>query len=292
MNLLRLIILPVIILGTCSVWSQPSLDSLLSRVNQNNRTLTGAKQFYENTRISAKTNLYPENPEVEYTHLWGSPADLGNRTDFGVTQSFDFPGVYTKRSKLSKAGIEKASRLVESVHQETLLEAKQLWIEKVYLNRKQKTLEKRMSEADRISAYLRQQYEAGEISRLKYNKALLVQASLQSEVVLLNAETSALNSEIERISGNQAAGLAGNQESTASGIPVPMIIDSIYYPVDYALLDSVLRSSLEDPLYRAYLQDVKVLNLQKQLTRASSMPKSPGCPTGDHRPHLGECKQG
>jgi len=273
MNLLRLLILPVIILGTCTAWSQQSLDSLLSRVNQNNRTLTSARQFYENTRISAKTNLYPENPEIEYAHLWGSPADFGNRTDFGVSQSFDFPGVYTKRSKLSKAGIERASRLVESVRQETLLEAKHLWVEKVYLNRKQKALEKRMGEADRISAYLRQQYEAGEISRLKYNKALLVRASLQSEVVQLNAETSALNSEIERISGNQVAGFAGNQESAALGNSVPMIVDSNYYPVDHALLDSVLTSSLEDPLYRAYLQDVTVLNLQKQLTRASSMPK-------------------
>jgi len=273
MNLIRILILPAIILGTYTVNSQPSLDSLLSRVNQNNRTLTGARQFYENTRISAKTNLYPENPEVEYAHLWGSPEDLGDRTDFGVSQSFDFPGVYTKKSKLSKAGVEKASRFVESVRQETLLEAKQLWIRKVFLNRKQNALEKRMREAARISAYLRKQYEAGEISRLKYNKALLMQASLQSEVILLNAETSALNSEIVRISGNQAEYHAGTRESTTSGIPVPIILDSNYYTSDNALLDSVLASSLKDPLYRAYLQDVEVLNLQKQLTRAASMPK-------------------
>jgi len=260
-------------MGTCTAWSQSSLDSLLSRVIQNNRTLAGVRQYYENTRISARTNLYPENPEVEYAHLWGSPADMGNRTDFGVSQSFDFPGVYTKRSKLSKVGVDKAQSLVESLQQETLLEAKNLWIEKVYLNRKQKALENRMDEADRISAYLRQQYEAGEISKLKYNKALLVQASLQSEVEMLNAVSAALDSEIERISGIQNNGLGGNQESPAPGIPGSMIRDSIYYPIDHALLDSVLASSLEDPLYRAYQQDVEAMNLQKQLTRAASMPK-------------------
>ena len=56
------------------------------------------------------------------------------------------------------------------------------------------------------------------------------------------------------------------------GVPVPTITDSNYYPVDHARLDSVLASSLEDPRYRAFLQDVEVLNLQKQLTRVSALP--------------------
>jgi outer membrane protein, heavy metal efflux system len=257
MNLIRVIILPVIILGTCTARSQPSLDSLLSRVNQNNRTLEGARQFYENTRISAKTDLYPDNPEVEYAHLWGSPANLGNRTDFGVSQSFDFPGVYTKRSKLSKAGVEKASRIVENVRQTTLLEAKQLWVEKVYLNRKLRVQKKRVAEADQVSGFYRMQFENGEISRLKYNKALLLHASLRSELDMLEAESSVLDTEIARISGD----------------PDITIVNQDYYLTDNAILDSVLQSSLSNPLYQAYKQEIEVLNLRKQLTRAAGMPK-------------------
>ena len=257
MNLSRYIILQILICGSLPAWSQASLDSLLSKVLQNNLSIMGAGQYYENTRIASRTNLYPENPELEYAYLWGSPAAQDNRTDFGLSQSFDFPGVYTKRSKMSKAGIVKAGKVAESVRQNTLLQAKRLWIEKVYLNRKHQSLANRMEEAGQVSMYFRKQFETGEISKLRYNKALLQEASLRSEIDLLEAESLALDAGIARISGD----------------PAYDIEDLDYYPIDYAILDSVLKSSLTDPLYLAFQQEVEVLSLQKQLTRASGMPK-------------------
>ncbi len=257
MNLRRSIILQILICGSLPAWSQASLDSLLSKVLQNNLSIIGAGQYYENTRIASRTNLYPKNPELEYAYLWGSPAAQGNRTDFGLSQSFDFPGVYTKRSKMAKAGIVKAGKVAESVRQNTLLQAKRLWIEKVYLNRKHQSLANRMEEAGQLSMYFGKQFETGEISKLRYNKALLQQASLRSEMDLLEAESLALDAGITRISGD----------------PAYDIENLDYYPIDYAILDSVLKSSLTDPLYLAFQQEVEVLSLQKQLTRASGMPK-------------------
>ena len=140
MSLNKWISVPFILLYSLSACSQASLDSLLSRVLQNNRTLAGATQYYENTLVSSRTNLYPDNPELEYGYLWSNPGAPGNRTDFSLSQSFEFPGVYARRSKMSKAGVAKASQMVESVRQNTLLEAKQLWIEKVYVNRKMEML--------------------------------------------------------------------------------------------------------------------------------------------------------
>jgi hypothetical protein len=48
-----------------AVYSQASLDSLLERVIQNNPTITGAGQYYENVRLASRTNLFPENPDLE-----------------------------------------------------------------------------------------------------------------------------------------------------------------------------------------------------------------------------------
>ncbi|MCK4750106.1 MAG: TolC family protein, partial [Bacteroidales bacterium] len=224
MNVTKWIIIPVLVCGSLPARSQASLDSLMNRVLHNNQTIIGAGQYYENARISSRTNLYPENPELEYAYLWGSPSQLGNRTDFAVSQSFEFPSVYTNRSKMSKAGVVKASQIVESIRQITLLETKQLWIEKVYMNRKQRVLKKRMQEADEVSNYFRKQFENGEISKLRYNKALLLQASLRSALDLLEAESYGLDTEIARISGNT----------------LNTIEDQDYYLTDYAILDSVL----------------------------------------------------
>lgn len=257
MNLLRYIISCLLMCGSLTAWSQASLDSLLNRVLQNNLSIIGAGQYYENTRLASRTNLYLENPELEYGYMWGSSADMGMRTDFAVSQSFAFPGVYTSRAKMSKAGIVKAGRVAESVRQNALLDAKQLWIEKVYLNRKHQSLANRITEAGQVSMYFRKQFETGEISKLRYNKALLLQASLRSEMDLLEAESLALDVEIARVSCNSSNAIE----------------DMDYYPADMAILDSVLRTSLTDPLYLAYQQEVEVLSLQKQLTRATGMPK-------------------
>ncbi len=246
-----------LVLTSLHVIPQVSLDSLLSAVLQNNRGIIGSVQYLENKRIASRTNLYPENPELEFGHMWSSTSEVGNRTDFILSQTFDFPGVYVNRSKLSKAGVEKASQTVQGVRQETLLGAKQLWVEKVYLNRKRNVLRKRMEQAEAVDNYLQKQFENGEISKLRYNKALLLKASLRAELELLEAESAAIDTEISRV----------------AGVSAPEIKDTLYYTTDRAILDSVLAISTADPLYLAVKQEMEMLNLQKQLIRSSSMPK-------------------
>lgn len=257
MNSIRNLLLPVLLLVSQSVSSQASLDTLLARVLKSNKNLIGAGQYYENVLHSARVNRYPENPELEFARLWGSPPEMGNRTDFAISQSFEFPGVYTMRAKLSRAGIRKASHVVNKIRQKTLLEAKQLWIEKVYLNRKWNLLRMRMDEADKIRSYLGAQLEQGEISKLRYNKAVLLQASLRNELDRLDTESAIIDAEVSRICGS-------------ASVPIE---DTLYYPTDPMVLDSVLQTSLNDPLYKAYLDEVDFLGLQRKLIRAERMPK-------------------
>jgi cobalt-zinc-cadmium efflux system outer membrane protein len=244
-------------LVSVAVTPQASLDSLMMRVISHNRTLGTASQYFETVQTGSKRNLYLENPEVGFAYLWGSPEELGNRTDLLVTQSFAFPTVYTNRSKLSNAEIDKASNMLASIKIEKLLEAKQLWIEKVYLNKELSVLSERMAELEQISSFYQIQYDNGEIGKLSLNKSLLVRATLTAERYEILAESEIIKSKINHITGNN---------------PVE-ITDSMYYQISLELPDSVIKESLKDPLYQAYLSEVDRLNLQKKLTRATGMPK-------------------
>ena len=126
------------------VRAQVSLDSLLRLAERNSPDIRTAYQYYENARI--RTNLYPENPEIEYGHLWGSSQSIGTRNDLSVSQSFDFPGVYINRSKLSNSDIDKADQLFQGIVQEVLLKTQHHWIDNVFLNKRRRVLEKRMEE--------------------------------------------------------------------------------------------------------------------------------------------------
>lgn len=257
MIFLRYIISGILILVSFPATPQASLDSLMIRVVNHNRTLGTASQYFETVQTGSKRNFYLENPEVGFAYLWGSPTELGNRTDLGVSQSFAFPTVYSNRSRLSKAEVEKASQILASIKIEKLLEAKQLWIEKVYLNKEIKVLSERMDELEQVSSYYQLQYDSGEISKLSLNKALLMRATLTAEREKILAESEIIQSKINHITGNN---------------PVE-IMDSMYYLINMDLQDSVIKESLMDPLYQAYLSEVDRLNFQKKLTRATGMPK-------------------
>jgi len=257
MKLLKYITIAILSLVFLPATPQASLDSLMIRVVNNNRTLSTASQYFETVQTGSKRNFYLENPEVGFAYLWGSSANLGNRTDLGVSQSFAFPTVYTNRSRLSKAEVEKASQILASKKIETLLEAKQLWIEKVYLNKELNVLSERMAELKQVSSYYQLQYDNGEISKLSLNKALLMRATLTAERDEILAESEIIQSKINHITGNN---------------PVE-IMDTRYYLINMDLRDSVIKESLMDPLYQAYLSEVDRLNFQKKLTRATGMPK-------------------
>jgi cobalt-zinc-cadmium efflux system outer membrane protein len=257
MNPLKYITTAFLFLVFLPATPQASLDSLMMRVLNHNRTLGTASQYFETVQTGSKRNLYLENPEVGFAYLWGSPAELGNRTDLVVSQSFAFPTVYTNRSKLSKTEVEKASQVLASMKIDKLLEAKRLWIEKVYLNKEFMALSDRMEELEQVSSYYQMQYENGEISKLSLNKALLLRATLTAERDKILAESEIIQSKITHITGNN---------------PVE-IMDSMYYLINMELQDSVIKESLKDPLYQAYLSEVDRLNFHKKLTRAAGMPK-------------------
>jgi outer membrane protein TolC len=208
-------------------------------------------------QTGSKRNLYLENPEVGFAYLWGSPTQVGTRTDIGVSQSFAFPTVYTNRSKLSKAEVEKAAQILAGMKIEKLLEAKQLWIEKVYLNKELKAVSERMAELEQVTSVYQLQYENGEISKLSLNKALLMRATLKAERDQILAESAILQSKINHITGDN---------------PV-VVLDSMYYRINMDVQDSVIKASLMDPRYQTYLSEIDRLNLQKKLTRATGLPK-------------------
>ena len=257
MNRIKYLATGILILVSLPSIPQASLDSLMMRVIYHNRTLGTASQYFETVQTGSKRNLYLDNPEVGFSYLWGSPAELGNRTDFLISQSFAFPTVYTNRSRLSNAEIKKASNMLASLKIEKLLEAKQLWIEKVYLNKERQVLSSRMADLEKVSSLYKLQYENGEISRLSLNKTLLLQATLNAELDDVLAAIEVNRTKISRITGNH---------------PVD-INDTIYYLVNMEMQDSVIKESLRDPLYQAYLLEVDRLNIQKKLTRAAGMPK-------------------
>ena len=76
-------------LVTAPVWAQNGMNDVLHAIEENNTALKALRESTDAEKLNNRTGIFLSNPEVEVGYLWGNPAEIGNRTDFSITQSVD-----------------------------------------------------------------------------------------------------------------------------------------------------------------------------------------------------------
>ena len=198
-------------------------DTLLKTVLENNRLLRTARESFQVAVLEAGTGNTPPNPEVEFGYLFGKPAEMGNRIDFSVTQQVDFPTTYIHRSRLKKLKTSRAELKYLATRQEVLLQAKQLWIERIFLNQQAALLLTRLEQARRINSHQKQKLESGEVGQLDFNQSNLQVATLEGEYARVQSQIRTNQLAIKEITG----GFELDMDGSVFPSPVAMIADSL-----------------------------------------------------------------
>ena len=102
---------------------------VLKAVEEGSPTLRALRQQTEATSAEARSQLAPQDPQVEAAYLWGTPEATGNRFDLNVTQSFDFPTAYLYRHRLAEAASSVAEADYRAARAALLLEAELLCVD-------------------------------------------------------------------------------------------------------------------------------------------------------------------
>jgi len=252
------IILPLLVLSI-NIKAQTTIDSVLSTIEKNNKTILTNVQYWEAKKLEYQTGLTPYNPKVDYDYLNGSPVGAGNQTDFAVTQSFDFPTAYSKKKQLSNEQIEQADFQIIATRQNVLLEAKLICIELVYRNKFQAEITKRKQSTEKWLNTFKIKLDKGEGNVLDVNKAKLqlieINATFQENLSTIHQ----LNQKLTELNGGIVLGFT----------------DTIYSPLPSIPTFDSLEAEIEanDPV-RKYLEQEKVIG-QKELalSKAMSLPK-------------------
>jgi len=252
------IILPLLVLSI-NIKAQTTIDSVLSTIEKNNKTILTNVQYWEAKKLEYQTGLTPYNPKVDYDYLNGSPIGAGNQTGFAVTQSFDFPTAYSKKKQLSNEQIEQADFQIIATRQNVLLEAKLICIELVYRNKFQTELTKRKQSTEKWLNAFKIKLDKGEGNVLDVNKAKLqlieINATFQENLSTIHQ----LNQKLTELNGGIVLGFT----------------DTIYSPLPSIPTFDSLEAEIEanDPV-RKYLEQEKVIG-QKELalSKAMSLPK-------------------
>ena len=232
-------------------------DSLMKTVLENNRHLRVAWESYQVAVLEAGTGNTPPDPEVQLGYLYGNPSELGNRVDFSVTQQVDFPTAYIHKSRVRKIKTTQAELAYIVSRQEVLLQAKQLWIERVHFNQKEGLLKARLEQARKINDHYQIKMELGEVGQVAFSQSNLHLTAIQGEY----------DQVLSDIEVNQLAIL-----EIAGGDEVQIPDSSLPSPVGF-IPDTLLKAYLSGPELQLYNRELELKEEAKSVTVSQNLPK-------------------
>lgn len=256
---MKTIIATLLILFTgITLNAQTTINSILASIEENNTTLKSLRESAEAQKLENKTGIYLENPEAGFNYLWGNPADIGNRTDFSIMQTFDIATITGMKSKAAN----KQNVLVEWQYKadrmNILLEAKQYCIDLIYYNALKKELDQRLQHAETIAAGYEDRLNSGDVSRLEYNKVQLNLTSVQGEIFRIEVERNALLEQLKRLNGGTDILLEDWQ------------YDDILLPLHFD--DWFTQTAQQNPVLAYARQEIEVSKQRLSLSKTMNLP--------------------
>lgn len=255
----RAIIFNLLLVMVFSLRAQNNMDSVLSEIEKNNTTLAALKKSAEAETLGNKTGIFIPNPEVEFNYLWGSPGNIGNRTDFSIKQSLDFPTAYRFKNQISDLKNEQIMLLYRKELYAVRLQAKLIYFDVVYYNALIAELTKRVTYARQIAQSYKSKFDVGETNILEYNKA---------QLNLLNAGKTLESTEVER-----SARLA---ELTLLNGGIPLEITEIEFQqvvLPEGFDQWILQAEQQNPMLAWIKSEIEISSKQEGLSKALSLPK-------------------
>ncbi len=202
---MKTILLSIILLLTVgsTLTAQSSISEILIQVEANSTQLKALQQQMEAQKLANRTDIYLPNPEAEFGYLWGVPKAISNRIDISVKQSFDFPTVYSHKSKLANIENTNAEWAYKTERVNLLLAVKETCVQLIYCNALIGAYKVRMDNALTIAQSLAKMTDAGEGNILEVNKAQINLITVKNEIANIETERQRLLSDLKRYNGDK-----------------------------------------------------------------------------------------
>ena len=241
------------------LFAQNTVDQVLTEVEKNNTTLFALRKKVDAEKIGNKTGIYLQNPEVAFNYLWGSPSVIGNRTDFSISQTFDFPTAYGFKNQISDLKNEQTELEYKKQQMDIRLKTSLICFDLIYANALHAELTKRVEYARSIAKSYQVKFEKGETNILEYNKAQLNQLNVTKELELIGIERNTLLAELTGLNGGQAI------DFTESIFQITVL------PADFE--EWYVLAEQKNPTFSWLKKEIEISQKQTGLNRAMSLPK-------------------
>ncbi len=161
--------------------AQSNIENILQEIETNNLHLKSLSEKQKAKEYEAKASLQLENPHFGGEYVVNSPTN-GKKYGFELTQSFDFPTVYSKRKTLANEKIKSFSIEYQQNKREVLFHAKNIVYEIIYKNKLISILTSKKESLKKAFEKYQASFEQKSATILDVSKAKLQFFKAQSEL--------------------------------------------------------------------------------------------------------------
>jgi outer membrane protein TolC len=242
-----------------SLMAQDIIENVVKEIEINNTSLVALRKSVDAQKIGNKTGIFLQNPDVAFNYLWGNPAQNGNRTDFSISQTFDFPSAYSYKNQISDLKNDQAELEYRRQLINIQLKTRLICCDLIYLNALHAELSKRVTHSQSIAKSYQVKFEKGDANILDCNKAQLNLLNVGKELETVTIDRNALLSELALLNGAKPVAF---KETNFEMAEIPMDFDQWYQLVEQ-----------NNPTFSWLKKEIEISQKQTGLNRALSLPK-------------------
>lgn len=185
--------------------SQELIGTLADEILSNNTELASFRLRNDAERTALKSNNNLADPEFEFGHQWGQDG-IGNKWSVELSQSFEWPGVYSARSEANKATALTYDYLDQSKASEIRYSAMNLLVDIYYGKKQIDMISTMLVRIDSLMAVCRKGVSTGDISRLDLNKLKIERINVASRLNEAAVGYEAVVNELKGLNGGKSIG--------------------------------------------------------------------------------------
>ena len=234
------------------------ITRVLREVEQNNKELQAFSSLMESRKLALKSGNNLPDPQFGAYYLPFGDHNTGDYSEFQVTQSFEFPTVYSARKNLINKQQVQIELEYDSRRQEVLLLAKKYCLELVYLNKRIGVEQTRVEQAKKVFDQVQELLNKEQVGILEVNKAKVAWMQDQFKIEQVRNEIRNLLLLLQNLNG---------------GIEVTFDKSDFLDDLILSPLDTVWKNKqLIDPFIKMLGQTEEVALQELKLSKSKSLP--------------------
>ena len=236
-----------------------NIDYVLQQIKLNNTQLKALNAEIEAQTADIKSSNNLSDPTIDGAYLFGV-GSIGDKWELGVSQEFDWPGIYSARGKVNKARIEALAQSYAQKQIQIFSEARNICLEIICLNRRIKFENNILANLDSLYDKSLKGLEYGEISILDTNKLKIERLGVTQSIAGNKALLQAKIKQLEGLNGN----IPLNDVASLSDYPEQQL---------HSLDEYLSQMKASDPQLRQISSEIEASNKQVSVTRMQNLPK-------------------